>query len=337
MFIYIITIFFSTTTIAYATNINNNHKKKILLFLSFFVLCIVSATRVDVGTDFGPYFSGYLDYSFLRWEPGFVLLCQLCHLTSSSIYILFITSSIIIYGLIFLTIVKRSITPAQTLYLFFVMLFYFAFMNIIRQALAVSIVVFALLYLREKNIFLCFLFLILACLFHYSAILVFVLSPIIVKRHSQIFYLILLSSIPLLFIGSEAIIPLLSKTQYGVYLDDTISNNYIQILIEFIICIICFANFKKINSMSSIGYILINMEFFNLMTYSLSGLPYVQRVAVYFKIGQIFLFPILFALIGQKKTRTVISFVFLLLLSILAFYFTINGVNEVIPYKSFLF
>jgi hypothetical protein len=216
------------------------------------------------------------------------------------------------------------------------MLYYFTFFNLVRQGIAVSLTTFSLVYLEKKKIVFIIISLI-AVMFHYSAIIVLVLSPLIMAKYTQKGYYISFLFIPVICILSYLFSQkFINNSLYANYIEEIeYKFNYLQVLKEFFVCGLCVVFFNKIKSKTSIADYLINIQFVTLFLYCLIGIPYINRITVYFKISQILLFPVLFSCIQEKKLRVFFSSMFVLIWFVLCFYYIgILGYIDVLPYKT---
>ena len=133
-------------------------KKKLFLILIFLVLTVVSGIRgYRVGADTPIYVAlfnniDYISASNVRFEPGFIIYAKLLHRLSTNPSILLFTSSAICIGSVCYFIFRYSKSPTISVLLYVLLGSYFSQMNVMRQALAMSISMWGfLLILDEKN------------------------------------------------------------------------------------------------------------------------------------------------------------------------------------------
>jgi len=125
-----------------------------------------------------------------RFEPGFVLLSRFLGVISSDPQILIIATSIIIFGLFARFIYINSQDVILSTFLFISMRFFFLYMNIMRQAIAIVIILLGFEYLKKnKNLRYC-LAVFLASAFHYSALVALPLILFKRIRYKKSFYAI---------------------------------------------------------------------------------------------------------------------------------------------------
>jgi hypothetical protein len=227
---YIITILiFVASSILSKLYKNNKFMYIFLLYLIAF-----SSTRDIVNFDMRNYKEMYENYKFLSMsqvEPGFIFLCWVLNHFTSSPYLLFSTYSL--QNILFVYFGIKNFTPyvKSSFFLFLTIpMLYLLTLIGIRQSLAEAIMFFAtsLLFRGKKLLFL--LFGILAVLFHYSAIVVFIITGLIYlifknKVKPKFMFLILIVSLMINFlslnkflleISLKFLFPLLPE-KYSIY------------------------------------------------------------------------------------------------------------------------
>ena len=166
---YILMLVFSVTMLLIAQKFEDKKVIKIIAYvlsgLSFFV---VSAIRYDVGTD---YFFRYApDYIKMgqginveSLEIGYKIIVWACLLITKDYAIIFAVTSAIIIGLTFYTICKESPYPALSVLIYFGAGFFFHSLNLMRQYLAISVLLFSYRYLIDKKYIVFAICTIIAC------------------------------------------------------------------------------------------------------------------------------------------------------------------------------
>lgn len=184
MTIYLLCLF-AIFVIGSLFNINKIKKRKIIFILfSGILLCWISMFRTEsIGIDTMQYYNAFKtiawlnpsQFSLLRYEYGFIYLCKTLSLISLNPQILIITTSLFINISILRFIYKNSDNIFLSVIFYILLNFFFAYMNIMRQALAISILLWGYEYLKRYKIFSYIIFVIIAMQFHSSAILTLVL------------------------------------------------------------------------------------------------------------------------------------------------------------------
>ncbi|WP_350020182.1 EpsG family protein [Priestia flexa] len=159
---------------------NLRNKQKLFLFFACAILFVVSGLRdVSVGSDTVSYintFNFVRDNSIsqslnLYFEKGYIIYNYIISRFFSSAQVLLIVSSFITILLIGRFIYKNSKNVYLSIYLFITLMYYYSSMNILRQYIAVSIIVFGYEYVKERK-FIRYLFsIIVASFFHTTAVM----------------------------------------------------------------------------------------------------------------------------------------------------------------------
>ena len=166
----------------YAFHANETkYAKKIFVILVCFAIVFLGAFRsIDVGIDTKQFWNAFLRINELsivdvwstRYEPGFVILCYILGLISDSPQILLIASSIIIFVPCFIFIYKNSEDVVLSSFLFVALGTYGLFLNLMRQGIAVAIILLGIEFFYKKKKYVLFVLMcILAMQFHLSAII----------------------------------------------------------------------------------------------------------------------------------------------------------------------
>ena len=139
-----------------AEKMKKKELKLLMYILAVVPFFLVSILRYDVGTD---YLKRYVyDYNRMaeginveNFEIGFKLLIQICLIFTKSPNILFIVTSAIILGFIMTTIYKRSKNIILSVIIFFLGGFFFDSLNLVRQYVAMSIILFGYKFLIKDS------------------------------------------------------------------------------------------------------------------------------------------------------------------------------------------
>lgn len=156
--------------------------RNLCLILAYLVTTLPSALRFEIGVDYLSYVSIFealavTDTYYL--EPGFLLLNKIIHSLGLGYEWLFIVVAAFIYTFAFLAYPKKNKYIAH---LFFMLLFYFETFNILRQMMAIVVVMYAFkLYMLQKNDIKFYVMTVIASLFH-SVALIFIFIPLVNNR-----------------------------------------------------------------------------------------------------------------------------------------------------------
>lgn len=172
----------------------NSRNKRLYLWVSFgMLICLAGLRASSIGIDLqGHYAIRYTQIASYEWsqipqfaafshyEIGYCYFCKLLSSINSSIQFYIITTSTITYGIIALLIYKKSKDVKMSTLLFVFTCQYYMYMNIIRQSLAIAIILIGFLYLDGakrtfKTYAIVSALILLATTFHSSAILCFMI------------------------------------------------------------------------------------------------------------------------------------------------------------------
>ena len=154
-------------------------RRAVFLALSFVVLIALASVRsYTVGMDTMMYWThyGYIGragvraFETVRFEPGFTALCLLLYQISPSPQLLFFTTSVLIYVPVAYFIYRESDNPALSTFLFVALTIYTQYLCLMREGIAIALVLVATTFLTRGKKIPFILLIVLAMLFHRSAI-----------------------------------------------------------------------------------------------------------------------------------------------------------------------
>ncbi len=204
-----------------------NKKSKALYIVIFVVLLALAGFRSGIGTDYVNYkeaFKLYADGESPYWynfEPGFILLIRLFTLLFKDLRIWFFIFSLIPLVFVFKACKNMSVNAIFSIYLYVAMYFYCSSFNLVRQFIAVSIVLFAIDSLIKRKYIKYILLILLASMFHTTALIMLPFALIAGKRtkwHGYVWMLIALGA-------TAVVVPLMLKLvpiilpKYAMYLE----------------------------------------------------------------------------------------------------------------------
>lgn len=195
----------------------NNKKYIIWAYVLFFLL---TALRYDTGNDYQGYYTsldymcGYLfgggsslsviwdNYLYLSGnEPMYFILAYLFHwLPYPALFVIAIYSAISIY--FFYKAFDEYKIHSYAFIMFFATGFLFWYWDLIRQSAAIAMFFFALKFIRDGNFWKYTLVILIAMLFHYSALFLLLLYPLrYVNLNRWIYVGVIMASVVVLFLG----------------------------------------------------------------------------------------------------------------------------------------
>ncbi len=293
------------------------YAKACYCFFVFLVVTLVLALRNYVmGIDLiGLYRNGYL-YQFLaiqnfgfkeifttkilNFEQGYIVFNKLLSLFSKDVQTLIIGCAIFTIAPISYFIYKESEKPMESFLIYLGLpCFVFAFSGL-RQSLAIGICTLSLIFVRNKKPFKFILVVLIALLFHKSAILFLVVYPVYHFRFTDKIRIASLIVIPVVYIFEKALFGFLSRifkdnattTDTGAY------NLFILFLAIYFFCTVFIdKEDKDLNGYLNIYFLgCISLIFSNV--YSTAG-----RVSYYFMIPLVVLIPKIVSRMPNKNDR----------------------------------
>lgn len=329
---------------------------KIVLYtiMGLGVLILISGLRYKVGTDYDNYLDYYIVYSVLDFQSIVSYANELLFILVIKIAYLFQEPQIMFAIIAFLTVYityrailtqkeKISITLVFALYVF---LYYMYSLNIIRQALAIAIVLYSYKYIWQHDLKRFVLSIIIATLFHTTALLFlpfYFLCPNKNEKSRKVKNLIRFITIIIIFLivtQLRIVINLLSQielfSRFSFYNAVDIQGDNKQVIINTILLFIFILYSKPLIKYNEdnkmylflylIGYILTLAGFFS---------PYAKRIAMYFNISEIFIlasFPRLAKTSGQKIFIEFMIVMYMLVMFVLSSYYL--NIGDIIPYQT---
>lgn len=261
---YIILFALSIFSISYCEIGKYKKYRKLLYDIIFIYAVLLAGLRYRVGGDTIMYMDGYndiptlselsfTDFFYQMMEPFYLLLCVLVRMISSDFFVFQIIHALLVNYSIFHFIKKYSNYPFIGLFIYF-QWFYFIFSyEFMREALAVSIMLFAFPYYQQRSWKKYYACVAIALLFHMSAIITFffpLLSNIRFNRKFilfLIFDIILFSFLKNVFLSGISIFPYIDgKIYYYLHLQMPTTWIFQQIIPVVLVPIVCLIyNYKK--------------------------------------------------------------------------------------------
>ena len=344
-------ILFAILSMKYYKKEENNITSKRLFFLfaflSFLIPFIISAFRsYTIGTDTsGTYMEIF--YRIKNGENirdfGFGFITKVALLIFNNYTGLLILTSLIFCGLSYICIFRDSKHPAMSVLLFFTMNVFFISMNMIRQSIAISIFIYSIKYIKNRNVIKYTIAMIIAMLVHTSAILYFPMYFVYNFRINK--HILCAVPIVVLFLKTfllDFIINILIKIEYfnkyfSWYLTSQYNTgelNVVSFLIACCILIFLILIYKSAREDKEYNMLLWN-EIIAITFLAISSeLPLMQRTSFLFTFPLYIYLPNMFKYIKNFKLR--LSMEILVNMGYFAYMIVTTFVfayNEVYPYK----
>ncbi|HCY44205.1 MAG TPA: hypothetical protein DHU33_02125 [Firmicutes bacterium] len=300
----------------------DNKKKKLFLFMSFLPIILISCMRANtVGVDTYQFTNAFLrirylqPYQFetLRYEYGFTYFCWILGKVFSNYQALLIVTSIFINFSILCFIYKNSKNVYLSTILYIICNFYFSYMNIMRQAMAIAIILFAFEELKKNKKILFVIWVIVASFFHSSAILAILFIPFYGKKVSKKAVTLILFLAILAFVFGKNFFSFISS--FSQRLSDYsgsvfTSENYFGSLLDSAVYLISLVfgvtlikNKKIIAENNNIGFLVYMMGLAVIMNVLVMRVSIFNRFAHYFTIFIIIWLPNVVSSLENKKTQ----------------------------------
>lgn len=313
---------------------------------------LLATKRYGIGTDYFTYETIYNTYSYsnfiifkkLAIEYGFYLINYVAARIFNDFYGVLLISSFITMIFIFAALNKfKSQLSLPFAFLVFYLLLFPPMLNTIRQLIAVSIIMYAYNYITEREIFKYIFWVIVASLFHYTALICipfyFLGSRIkselsIVKRITYYFMLVVtIITLPIILdvvLNIEYLKHYLNVYDLG---SDAKIMNQIVLRLPILIPLMIFANkLIKTDRKYEFYYLLFFLEllFIFVGSYYIWGV----RLTYYAIPSQIILVPAIVRNIKDKKSKLIACFYFIIWYIVYFIYvFLVKGNDGIFPYQ----
>lgn len=348
-------------------------KNKIEIFDIIVVLIIIfiASIRYKVGADYESYYNFYRNilYKYSTFYEGIInsanpFMYMLAYITKMLLsknyygnqYGIFWTTSIIIYGITLFTIIKRSEKPAYSFLLFGMLGFLGNTTNILKQWLAMSIILYSLKYLQNNKYIHFILLSAISIGFHPTAIIMIILSLIAKKgiKPNKNYYkfmiilgiilVIVFSIIPIIlkyipFVNSDKFFSYFSGELRGYNSTVYAKIGMIVYLISYLLLIyMVICNSKSIIEKNNDNKLYINMILLSIPFIILAAFKqrYIIRVAIFLDLPIIFVLPLVPDCIKSIKAKKSIIIILSAIIAIFFVGFTVFYRDMYFSYQTYL-
>lgn len=333
--------------------ISNKYKEKKIIRIGTFILAalsffVVSAFRYDVGYD---YLNRYaVDYIKLgrgipvkNLELGYKVLVEVCLIFTKDYAIIFIITSAIIIGLTFYTIYKESDSPIISVAIYFLSCFFFHSLNLMREYLAISIVLISYRYLIKRKYIPYVILSIIAFLFHSSSVVVIVGVFLCNKEVFNIKRTIIISIILFIFGGfmwKYLGAYIINYTRFGTYIGSKFDVGFVRkldIVFNLIIYLAMYYLYINCNVKTRKDKFFLNMQALSVFFMIAASAMYLFfRISFYFGIFSIIAIPYFLrkANIPNKNKIIVLTIIILVLTTNIVKRNVFTDTDNVMPYKT---
>ncbi len=314
--------------------------------LSALPFVIVSSVRNKVGTDwyiYDEYFHAINEGTNSFREPLFNLLNRIIYLFTDDSQLLFVAVAIITLSFTFVAIYQQSKYIPFSIILYFLSTIYFNSLNQMRQAIAMSIFLYASKFIWNKNWKKYMLWMLVAVGFHISALIYIPVYFLYgwkaeIKKHIVLFGIVLVS-MPVLKV---VIVALIKLTPYAWYFDSAYSSNDF-LLAGFLISLVLLVFHEYYNYSGNLNddlqfHFMVNMQWLCVVSLLCTAfIPQVSRISSALEIIAILAIPKM-ALFEKKRNQRIIvySIMVLMLTTKLVYNVYVCGFYDVVPFKNIL-
>lgn len=320
-------------------------KNYLYCILQCTVLFLIAALRsYKVGNDTGRYITHFQDCSRMSWsrlfstydeEPGFYVLAKLISLFTDNAQWLFVVIALLFSVALFQFVFTLSKDSQVSFFLLIPFQFFGFTLSGLRQTMALSIVLISYKYVKERKIWKFLLCILLATVFHKSALFavpLYFLYGIKMTAAKRAVYLVLMAVVyafrlPIIRYGLQWF-----YTDYTAYDNEvgSLTTLVLYICIWILYVVLCGSSYADRHS----GFEAVLMMGIMLQTF-VAYEPNIFRLAMYYQISVLLLVPeILQSPKLDKRLRPIIYAAFWALMFLMYFRFTYYaaGMN---PYKFF--
>jgi len=353
MLIYFVCLFITVLAAHLAQrSYENKFLRGFFIFVVFAVMVLLPGMRdASVGTDTGSYvfffnvdrrvvFSDLLSWDFLLTkEAGYSLITVIAGIFSNQYWSLLMTIAALVVFCHLFSIYKFSINPVVSLFVFISLGYYTFFFNGARQGIAGAIYTLSFGALIDGKFLKYAFWVIVASLFHKTAIVAIPLYFLFRMRFTLNSLLVLgaIAIIGILTFDSLLNLGLYISVKYALY--QKLQATGAQLLTLFFmglgIFFIIFRSFVSPDDFRSYD-IYLNMFLFGSLIYTVvlfsGGYVEITRMAVYFQFASIFLWPILFRSISLSFPKLLLAAGFVTG-HLVYFYIFLGKIGNLIPYE----
>lgn len=299
-------------SIAYeGISIRQKKTNETLAFFIFFVLTMLSGTRVAVGNDFWVYRNNFeliAQSRVVSSEIGFnsiVRLVQWFAGYDNYMPIFFVFSAITVFFFV-KAIYDQSEWFGASLFLLMVNGFYFSSLNSVRYFLVLAVALFSIKFLFEERHLAFLATIVLAATIHKTALVVipfYYLAKVNWKKRDIPIFAVLSVGLLVLRNPIRKLAFIIYPFYEGTYLDDN-DISYVNILKAIAVLVFSLIYYKKAIKDKAVNRFLFNLNVGALIVFScLWFLPESTRIGYYLSASNIFLLPSIIKAIDKKKER----------------------------------
>ena len=287
----------------------------------FYPVILFYGFREYVGNDYQTYLSYYKYFrsnisiktiTQTYMEPGYVILNVIADVLFEDNYGIFLVTGIVLFGFLYMVLykMKKQISMPMAIFIYFMTCYSFA-CNGVRQSLAAILVLYAYTYMKERRLwkFLCCI--IMASLFHTSAILcsVFYLLVIIRPQAQKLVKIMLVGGgIISILLKNQIVAVIANFSLYSSYSTWTGSGlihgtSFILYVVPTIVLVEIYKgelikNNPRYETYVTLLYVQIPFQCLGVFN------AVMERMAVYCSVVEVILIPMIYKAITNRKNKT---------------------------------
>lgn len=247
-------------------------KNLIFLFLSFGQLYLLTTLRLSIGYDYNMYAVAFMDlktqdfwnFTYYDWEYGFILITKLLGMILPTFISYYAVIALITLVPVVIFIYKNTTKVWLGTFMYINFFLFFMQMNFIRQAIALSITLFAWQFIKKKKFFKFLVVILVASCFHTTALIMvpfYFLAKMRPTGKQVVFYGYALT---IFYFSSTGILNLVTKVFHQEYNNTTFITEGISIIyaiVPIIILIFTMIQSEKILQVNANNRYVISMVF----------------------------------------------------------------------------
>lgn len=238
------------TLLGYVVDDEKKRKTLFCLISGAILICLIGLRHPSMGWDLG-YMrkgNGYLEsfnvlntYSldevvmmdrYLNYERGYIIFNKLVGMISNNQQFFLFVCAVFSFVPIFFYIKRKSTLPLLSVFILMGLPVFFMLYSGLRQIIAIAITVYSVKYVEKKQIIPFILTVLLASTFHKTALVFLVAYPLYYVRMNDLWKLITVLALPVVFLFKKPLFSILSK----VFKDNAVVDDNGAITLFLIFC-----------------------------------------------------------------------------------------------------
>ena len=323
----------------------NNKTYRYMLYITFFMLFVVSALRYEVGQDYtNTYVLSYqrivAGVKNVRMDIAVKGIYKLMAKFHANAQWIFVITSFLINWFACKSITMQSPNCKLSFLIYLCGTFYFFSMNGVRQSVAMMLFYYSFRYIKEHNLKMYLVLNGIGFLFHSSAVLFIPLYFVLHRKYKFKTKLILILGTVL---SSKIVVPfiasILMKTHYAMYLTNGYYSAQESLNFSMYLNIAFFLLYEWVlrkNRINELGTIYSNIHFCGVIVSLLAtSLPLMIRVFMSFRFIEFLSVPYLASIKPKHKYRQIVELAIMILyIAYFVWSILIQNGNTVLPYKT---